>query len=355
VRTGSGVRRDDERDRGVVIVWVALMIIILVGIGALVIDVGRLYAERRELQNGADAAALAVAQDCASGDCDLGAGIAKDYADLNAKDGMSAIQAGTPCGNGPGLPPCADGAPSELLGATEWVRVGTSTLTSGGTEVSFLLAPIISALTGKTVTAQAAAAWGSMGSGAVTPLVFSKCEWEQMGGELPEQLPTDPGTIIFHGLKPEKVPCEPAATGPSGLDLPGGFGRIKATDCKTEEDLAIGSVVQVDPGNDLARDCDVTSWRGATLVIAIYDDTNGESGINGTYTIAGFAGIKVSGYRIVVAGVPGASGVKTWGSCAVPPEKPSDSYICGEFVPVGSLNGNVGGPNFGARVIKMVE
>ena len=45
------------------------MLVALIGVGALVIDVGRLYVERRDLQNGADAAALAVAQDCAAGDC----------------------------------------------------------------------------------------------------------------------------------------------------------------------------------------------------------------------------------------------------------------------------------------------
>ena len=45
------------------------MLVVLIGVGALVIDSGALYAERRQLQNGADAAALAVAQDCADGHC----------------------------------------------------------------------------------------------------------------------------------------------------------------------------------------------------------------------------------------------------------------------------------------------
>ena len=61
--------RNHDDDRGAVLVWVALMLVVLLGIGALVIDVGALYAERRQLQNGADAAALAVAADCAEGDC----------------------------------------------------------------------------------------------------------------------------------------------------------------------------------------------------------------------------------------------------------------------------------------------
>ena len=127
--------------------------------GRVVIDVGALYVERCELQNGADAAALAVAQDCAEGDCGSGGGSvrAQQYADLNANDSASALDLTTPCGVGPGLTGCSDGAPSGASAATGWVRVGTSTKTAdGGDEVSFLLAPVISSLTGKTVTASAA-------------------------------------------------------------------------------------------------------------------------------------------------------------------------------------------------------
>ena len=38
---------------------------VLVGMAALVVDVGAVVEEKRQLQNGADAAALAVAQSCA--------------------------------------------------------------------------------------------------------------------------------------------------------------------------------------------------------------------------------------------------------------------------------------------------
>ena len=59
--------RHDDDERGAVLVWVALMLTVLIGVGALVIDAGALYTEKRQLQNGADAAALAVAADCANG------------------------------------------------------------------------------------------------------------------------------------------------------------------------------------------------------------------------------------------------------------------------------------------------
>ena len=55
---------------------------VLTGMGALVIDVGQIYQERAELQNGADAAALGVAKSCALGACTPG--VAGQLADGNA-------------------------------------------------------------------------------------------------------------------------------------------------------------------------------------------------------------------------------------------------------------------------------
>ncbi|MDQ3811918.1 MAG: pilus assembly protein TadG-related protein [Chloroflexota bacterium] len=52
--------RDDER--GVVAPMAALLVVMLVGISALVLDFGTIYASRRALQNTADAAALAGAR-----------------------------------------------------------------------------------------------------------------------------------------------------------------------------------------------------------------------------------------------------------------------------------------------------
>ena len=72
----------DERGAIGVLIAVLLGGGVLVGMGALAIDVGRLYQNRAELQNGADAAALAVAQSCASSVCN--SGLAGGYADANA-------------------------------------------------------------------------------------------------------------------------------------------------------------------------------------------------------------------------------------------------------------------------------
>ncbi len=52
-----------EDESGAVAVTVALLTVVLLGFAAISIDIGANYAEKRQLQNGADAAALALAQD----------------------------------------------------------------------------------------------------------------------------------------------------------------------------------------------------------------------------------------------------------------------------------------------------
>ena len=98
------LRRDE---RGVVAAIVAILLGtgVLLGMGALVIDVGQIYQERAELQNGADAAALAVAKSCALGAC--APGVAGQQADGNASNltgGTAGVQLVCGSGSPAGLP-----------------------------------------------------------------------------------------------------------------------------------------------------------------------------------------------------------------------------------------------------------
>jgi Flp pilus assembly protein TadG len=62
-RLGAGVRgRDDERGAVAVVVAITMTLVLLMA--ALVVDVGALQARRAQLQDAADAAALAIAQRC---------------------------------------------------------------------------------------------------------------------------------------------------------------------------------------------------------------------------------------------------------------------------------------------------
>ena len=82
---------------------------VLLGSGALAVDVGRLHAEREQLQSGADAAALAVARNCvtAPSSCASQDSVADTFASDNANDGASAA---TVCGTLTGLSACGAAA-----------------------------------------------------------------------------------------------------------------------------------------------------------------------------------------------------------------------------------------------------
>lgn len=337
---------DGTRDRGAVLIWVALMMTVLLGVGAIVIDIGALYAEKRQLQNGADAAALAVAQDCANGDnCGPYGATAIQYADLNAKDGASAVD--VVCGVGPGLPACSDPPPAGASNATGWVRVRTSTETpDGGNEVDFVLGPIMGSIAGETVNAAAVAAYGAQGSGAFVPFVFSVCEYIEMGGSLDAlTFPDGIGYIYYHGQNrndPNAGSCRPS---PSGQDLPGGFGRVNSISCVAN--LSQGQWIPEDPGNDLSRGCPYTSWQNQDVVVALYDQVRG-TGRNGEYHIVGFVGMQLLGYRL--------GGNRTFATASCPLVGNSSlSYFCGRFTKVSRNSGDFGpGPNYGANIIKMV-
>lgn len=176
------IRRDTDSDRGAVMIWFAVSVVVSLGMGALVVDVGALWTERRQLQNGADAAALAVAIECAAGPCPASQQIAKDYANANVNDGSASID--RICGNAfPHLPVC-DVVPPEVPTSANirFVEVLTGTSnTPGGSqgEMKYLLAPVMDASnSGKHVTARSVAIWGPASSAKVIAMTLGKCSFD---------------------------------------------------------------------------------------------------------------------------------------------------------------------------------
>lgn len=80
-------RATDSDERGAAGVTVAVMMLVLIGAGAMAVDVGQIYAERAQLQNGADAGAMAVALSCKDGPCNTV--LADGLADTNSNDAAS--------------------------------------------------------------------------------------------------------------------------------------------------------------------------------------------------------------------------------------------------------------------------
>ena len=155
------LRHDDE---GISFVLIAVVMIALLGMVAFAVDAGALYQERRELQNGSDAAVLAIAEDCGRGakPCDdlTAEATAQQYADANADDTFADLEPG-----------------SLILDTTlQTIEVVTRTETSdGGTVFKPFFAQVLG-FDGATVRARSKAAWG-LPAGSV-PLTISTCEWE---------------------------------------------------------------------------------------------------------------------------------------------------------------------------------
>jgi hypothetical protein len=185
-------RRGGERGAVAAIVAIIFGAFVLTGVAALTVDAGSLYAERRVVQNGADAASLALAQACARGDvakCSASWSDLTSLADLNSPDGFTDIA--SVCGSGapfascvfpasPALKDCIN-LPASLPSTANWVEVRTKTrsTTANPSVVSRFFANLSDpSYQGSGVRACARAAWGPAGAlQTVVPLTFSICEW----------------------------------------------------------------------------------------------------------------------------------------------------------------------------------
>jgi hypothetical protein len=185
-------RRPDDRGAVAVLFSVLLGGGVLLGMLALVVDVGQLYGERNQLQNGADAAALAIAKACSptpAPDCasheELVA-IAQRFANANAADDAATVA--EVCGYlsfGNALPACDPGGASAMcLGALpdqDYVEVRLSTrLPDGSTVLPPAFAQTLAGggSQGTTVGACARAVWGPRPL-TILAVTISSCEFNE--------------------------------------------------------------------------------------------------------------------------------------------------------------------------------
>lgn len=361
-RTGLRLLRRDER--GTVGVLIAILVAggVLLGMGAVAVDVGRVYQGRAELQNGADAAALAVARSCAyGGACTNAAGLAVSgsYVSGNASvltTGTAA--AGQVCGSG-SLGTCTPtgamvSCPANPAGSVNYVDVNTAASVS----------PIFSEVLGfgsATVKACAQAEWGSAQLANTIALTISVCQWyslTQNGG-----VPWNTNVPVY--LKGNGVvPC----SGPAGSNIPGGFGWLCITgsgsscngnsgssNCQGIIDLAT-STSYSDPGTSPPSGCSqllqqlVTS--GSVVYVPVFSTATGSGNGNGggsnsgTYHIIGLAAFVVVGYTNLPGGKPKDFG--TYNLCTG--NNPClEGHFTQALVPLSSLVGP--GTDFGATAV----
>jgi Flp pilus assembly protein TadG len=259
------LRRRAADERGATAVIVALLMVPMLGFTAIAVDVGRVYAERARLQVAADAAALAVAQDCARGNC----------GDIQAT--ASALVAANETGS-TAAPPVLSSSP-------------LSVTVTGDKPTQHWFAPVLG-IDATNVSATATVAWGAPGAGtAVLPITFSWCEWNaQTGGGMPSG-----STVrVIQFTKTSGTNC----TGPSHLVVPGGFAYVNTDAGTCQATSAIAQIMMSDTGNTPPSSCanaDFAGWLGQTVLLPLFD-SSGSSGSNAWYRVYGYAAFKLTGY-----------------------------------------------------------
>ena len=294
-----------QSERGAVLILMAVISVVMVGMAALVVDVGSIMEEKRQLQNGADAGAMAVAQSCALGPCDPD--LATDLANGNARDDAMTVKSVTITGN--------------------QVVVATETLSSSGTDIlPFSFGRTASGDRGDTFESQATARWAPLNAGPALPLVVSACDVAKF-----RQVTTD---SVFEFAK--NAGCE------GSTDTPGAFGWLD-TACPTTASktptVTVGTA-PADPGKSGPKGC-LDNWLNKDVLVPVYGDVI-EQGK--TYTIVGFAAIHLTGWRFPGDTSPSPPSCGSSGSC-----------ISGRFINYVTTGPDGTGTGFGVSVIKLVS
>ena len=362
-------------DRGVVGILVGVLVGggVLLGMGALVVDVGQIYAERAQLQSGADAGALAVAKSCVQGYCSpvTAVATAQSYADANANDGASAIN--LLCGaDGLGDCPQSTGQLTDCPGVTapdaNYVDVHTATRTASG---SSLLPPVFAKTllgnqdyNGTTVFACAQAEWGAPKAASGMALTVSACEWDKAtnDGILFAQPPPYPPNVIPDAsfdqvlkLHTSSAVTSTCPTEPAGSDGPGMFGWTSdpADNCLTG---VIGGSYGVKTGIGVPTACKSvlsSAQANRTLVyLPIYTVASGNGQGSGSYTLKGFAAFVITGYSF--PGFFASDWLNPANDCSGS-DKCINGYFTHGLIPIDQLpnGGTLGGTDLGADIIKL--
>lgn len=268
-RLGKCAEPASSAERGAAGVIVAVMMLVLIGAGAVAVDVGQIYAERAQLQNGADAGAMAVAKSCDPGPCT--SSLAGPLANANSNDAAS----------------------DASVDLSQPGQVTVTTSTKNGSS-SFLTKLFASALnTGPvTVGATATVAWGWPGSGpAALPLTFAPCQFDVDGNV---------HTILTHGSET----C--ISDSPSGAAIPGGFewlipdlGKCQSTVFPDDPDTAsvVDPYAKTKTGLSLPAECKdlLPTYLNTVILFPVFSSVAG-TGNNAKYYIKGYAAFRLLGY-----------------------------------------------------------
>ena len=349
-------------DGAVTILFTVIVLMgVMAGLFALVVDGGQLMLERRVVQNVADASALYLGQNCALGqNCSTNDPIT--YAQNNSPDLNTAIS--EKCGSSP-LPGCgplssnAKDCQSTPTGSSQFVRVRAETQTiNGGTA----LAPAFAGIFGDgnvsdgswTMRACSQVKWGKSAQANVTlPLAMSVCNYAT---------PTNSvgGT---NKLIPQFTPANVACTGTSSLDgLPltgtdAGLAVVAIpnmdSSCTTGARLNVGDTINYVAPANMSNLCAgflnrLKAAIGQQTYIPVFTTTS-VAGATRKMQVVSFVRFKVMSLKY--GGVLYGSPTFTSTACA-------NLCIVGQFTkgvaPIGKISTSSTVPSLGAMAVELI-
>lgn len=333
-----GAARDE---RGVIAPLAALLMVPMLGMAALVVDTAMIYSEHAQLQNGADAAALAIAEQCSKAPAPCPSdqrSAAVEYANGNALDGYSNVVSAT-----------ADAANRVVDVAVE------SRMPDGTNHFSLHFAKVLG-ISSADIQATATAKWRYPSSGKGFPLALSQSCWN-FG-------PATPASTTL-----QKITWKPntSCTNASGDKVPGGWGWLANTaSAPCEAATTIGNYASSNPGNDPPKTCEailkgwidtITAGRKVQASFPIFDMASG-SGNTGTFRIVGYATFRVYGWNFGEA-----TGPYKFRNEAKDPymnnklacSDGGDRCLIGAFVQFHTSGGGGGGMNFGTSSVSLTK
>ncbi|CAB4872605.1 MAG: hypothetical protein F2793_03880 [Actinobacteria bacterium] len=359
----SGGQKDD---RGAISILVALLLAagVLTGLLGLVIDGGRMYAERRVVQNGADAAALAVSQDCAlkRTECASQAAAraaAATFANSNASDdgrtSIAEICGSAPLNTCPSLGSSPSWSNCQTAVTGNYVRVRTQTESAKGDGYFLpIFAGVLSNGVGDRVSVGACSQvkWGPAASAGIKyPFLLPACTpLLDEGDKVIEDFdPNNPDT----SCTVDGVTYNPVSKGFAFGSLPD-----QTKTCVGTQAISPTMTISVETsltqlcGKDISQTLDEVISAGVPILLPVVGAHTQTGQGQYEFTVIGFKSFTLRGYRLK-NNTGGAAPAGGW-----------NATVCGQGAKRSCIHGSVGrglvsgsaggGSDFGVRAIQMI-
>ena len=305
-----------EDERGAVAVVVGLMLVVLVGFAAIAVDVGAMYSQRAQLQNAADAAALAAAQVCAKSTDNCANPTSANAAALS-------VLAGNVVGATPSMDTPIYSQTSRTVTVTTRSNVWTPFASASG-----------AGKTSSPVAAQATAQWSTTTvGGATVPFAISACVVPNDNTSTSNSfIPIDnsycSGSVSggFGWLDDGTDSCLKNITIPEFVSITtGNTGKCSLTDTELQTAAAqLGCTVTTPPAKKGPDDVVqfLQCLVGKTVYVPVYDSAAAclpqlpPSGKN--YCIARYAIFEIYGLNVKINGSDQLSQCMTGRTCQLP-------------------------------------